>query len=158
MANNRISEKITVRRVTPCGNANEIHLTFIHSRGGIDSFLFIAQHGTARSTGSSVVIGETVEEFESGVAFISMLKKDSIKELSLIAPQADKQTRTALEELFSSPKVLMLINGLTWDSVGGPTLHEVIVLDGRTDTGDSDEDVFDFPIRIELQETKTLWS
>ena len=160
MANKRISEKIKVRRIQPCGKANEIFLAWVNSRGGIDQFLFRADHAVARSTAKAIVIGKTVEEYETGVAFISMLKKDSIKELTLTAPQVDKQTRIGLEELFSSPKVLILKNGLNtaWDAVAGPDWQEVTVLDGRTDMGDTDDEVFDFPIRIELQQTKTLWA
>ncbi len=158
MANTRLSEKIKIRRRVPCGNANEIFLAWLNSRGGIDGFLFDAHYATARNSSTAIVITKTVELMESEESIISMIKKDSIKELSLIAPQVDSQTRIGLEELFSSPKVQLLRNGLNaeWDSVEGPKWQEVIVLDGRTDMGDTDETVFDFPIRIQLQPTQTL--
>ena len=161
MANKRISEKIKIRRRIPCGKSNEIFLAWINSRGGIDGFLFDAHYAVSRSSSNPIMIGRTVEDFATEESIISMLKKDSIKELSLIAPQADLQTRTGLAELFFSPKVKMLRNGLNaaWDEDGAsnPEWQEVIVLDGRTDMGDSDEVVFDFPLRIQLQPIQTLW-
>lgn len=161
MANTRISEIKKVRRVIPCGNANEIFLAWVNSRGGIDSYLFEAQHAVTRVSRVSVTLMKYVEDFKNGEAFISTLKKDGYTELALIAPQVDQQTRNGLEELYTSPKVKMLLNGLNqaWDSATvGPKWQEVTVLDGRDDMGDTDDDVFDFRLRIELQPKQTLWS
>ena len=159
MANLRISEKIKIRRRIPCGNQNEIFLAWVNSRGGIDTILFNARHSVSRSSGNAVQIGENPEDFATGTSFISMLKKDSVKELGLVFPNADKQTRVGLEELYSSPRVMMLLNGLNseWDAIAGPSWQEVTVLDGRVDMGDSDEDIYDFLLRIELQPMQTLW-
>ena len=159
MANKRITEIITIRRGRPCGKSNELFLGFLNSRGGIDTFLFEAHYATARNSSNSVLIGKTAEDYATAESIISMVKKDSIKELSLIAPQADLQTRTGLAELFATPISKMLLNPLDWDEDGGanPIWQDVIVLDGRTDMGDTDELVFDFPVRIQLQPIQTLW-
>lgn len=158
MSNVRISEIIKIRRRVPCGTVNEIFIAWINSRGGIDGYLFDAEYATARNSSTAILITKEVELMATEESIISMIKKDSIKELSLIAPQVDNQTRIGLEELLYSPKVKLLRNGLNaeWDDVDGPEWQEVIVLDGRTDMGDTDEDVFDFPVRIQLQPTQTL--
>lgn len=162
MANTRISEKKRIRRRKPCGDQNELFLSWVNSRGGIEGFLFEAHQAVTRVTNNSYMIGKYVEELESGESFISMVKKDSFKELQLIVPMADKQTRIGLETILSSPRVKMLLNGLNeaWDS--NPLIpdkwQEVIVRDGRFDQGDTDDDVFDFVLLIELQPTSTLWA
>lgn len=161
MATTRISEKKKIRRRKPCGNQNELFLAWYNSRGGIEGFLFEANHGVTRSTGDAYMIEKYTESIENGQSFISMIKKDSFRELQMVAPQVDKQTRDGLESILSSPKVYMLLNGLNeaWDSnpLIPPKWQEVIVRDGRSDMGDTDEDTWDFNLQIELQRTVTLW-
>ena len=160
MANTRISEKIKIRRIQPCGDANEIYLAWINSRGGIEQYLFQANYTINRAVGNSLTTSKFVEDYETGEAFISMIKKDALKELGLITPDCDEQTRIGLAEILSSPMVKILRNGLNsaWDSINpGPLWHEVIVQDGSFDQGDSNEDLFDFTLRLNMQPYKTLW-
>ena len=160
MANQRISEKKKIRRVKPCGNVNELFLAWLNPRGGIESYLFEADYGITRNTSNPYMINQYVEEIENGEGFISMVKKSSFKELGLVAPMVDKQTRVGLETLLESPKVKLLLNGLNkaWDvdPVITDKWQEVISVDGRFDQGDSDEDVYDFNLSIQLQPRKTL--
>lgn len=153
-----MSEKKIVRRRKPCGYQNELFLMWVNSRGGIEGFLFEAHHGVTRATGKATTIGRYVEDFADGESFKSMVKKDSYKELLVVAPNCDEQTREGLSGLYDSPKVKMLLNK-DWDDdpLYPDKWHEVIVLDGRNDMGDTDDEIMDFELRIELQPKKTLW-
>lgn len=158
MANTRLSEKIKVRRVVPCGASNEIFLAWINSRGGVDSYLFEAHHGVSRVTGETVSFMVTVENMASEQNMIKMIKRDAAKELTLIAPNVDLQTRVGLADILYSPEVYLLRNGLNseWDSITGPTFQLVQVAAGRFDQGDTDEDRYDFNLSIVLQPILTL--
>ncbi len=160
MANLRLTEKLKLRRITPCGNINEIYLGWISASGAIGVMLFEADHGVTRSTGDSLMITNEPEDYASAESFISMIKKEGFRELSLIKVNADLQTREGLETILTSSLVKMLKNGLNaeWDDIEeGDRWQKVIVMDGQTDIGDTDEERKDFVVRIKLQPTKTLW-
>ena len=160
MSNLRLSEKKKIRRIQPCGDTNEIYLIWVNFHGGIENMLFEAHHGVMRSTGSSLTITNDPEDYINGRSFVSVIKKDGFRELSLVKSNADLQTREGLETILTSNAVFILLNGLNaaWDIQGGSLkLQEVHILDGQTDIGDTDEELKDFELRIRLQPMKTLW-
>ena len=162
MSNMRISEVKVIRRVQPCTDGNNIFLSWRNSRGGIEGFLFQSPYAQSMRVTDSNIIRLNPESIENDEAFISVISKQGGKELTLIAPSCDQQTREGLKSILTSPKVKMLTNPLTWDTLSdgvpiGPKWLEVIVSEGRFDMGDSDDDLYDFILTIELQPESTLW-
>lgn len=162
MSSERISVKKVIRRIVPCGDANEIFLAWKNQRNGIERMLFQADYAVIKDTGNAVMITREEDDYINGESFISMIKKDSFRELTLTFPQADLQTRNGLESILDSPKVGLLKNGLNaeWDSgyPNEPKWVEVTVKDKKQDMGDTNEVLLDFQIVIELQPVKTLWA